>query len=626
MYGFHDRVIWVDLPRKTIDVRPLDPDEVTDFIGGSGLGAAMLARMVGPDTDPLSPENPLIFMTGPTTNTSVPAGSRYAVVALSPYTGIFGEASVGGSFGWQLKRAGYDGIVVTGAAKKPVVLVVGTDGVTLQEADRLWGKDIFEADDALKEEFGDDIVTALIGPAGERLVPMAAIGHDGRHTRMAGRCGMGAVMGSKKLKGIVVAKNTIETPVADAAGLKASVQTYMGQIQERLKLFGFNGTPGAPANYDPLGNLPINNWRDARCPDIIKTINAQVLQETIQVRRMGCKRCPISCARLVEVKDGPYKTDGVTEGPEYETIAGFGTQQLNGDLNSIAKLNELCNRWGIDTMSAAQTIAFANECFEKGLLTTRDTGGLELGFGKPDALIALVEKICFAEDGIGKLLGQGSRKAAAAIGRGAEECTLEVKGLEMPMHDPRFSWGQAISQATANRGACHLASLAHAYEMVSTMPEIGYAQPHARQSRDGKAQFVIHLQNFMNVLDAFSMCKFTIFANALPLTPFAEWYGLIVGREVSVVDLLKTGDRIFTLKRMIDNARGITRKDDILPPRMRTLKKVAENFSFDVPPVTQMLSDYYEIRGWTEEGRPGASTVAGLGLGAWTGQPGLRLP
>jgi len=547
------------------------------------------------------------------------------VVSLSPYTGLYGEASVGGSFGWQLKRAGYDGIVVTGAADAPVMLVVGTEGVELRDAAGLWGKDVFEADDALKEQFGDDIVNAIIGPAGERLVPMAAIAHDGRHTRLAGRCGMGAVMGSKKLKAIVVAKNSIETPIADAAGLKASVNGYMAQIQERLKLFGFNGTPGAPANYDPLGNLPINNWRDARCPDLIKTINAQVLQETIQVKRTGCRRCPISCSRLVEVKDGPYKTDGIIEGPEYETIGGFGTQQLNGDLKSIAKLNELCNRWGIDSMSASQTIAFANECFEKGLLTTADTGGLELGFGKPDALIALVEKMSFAEEGIGKLLGQGSRKAAAAIGRGAEEYALEVKGLELPMHDPRFSWGQALSQATANRGACHLASLAHSFEMVSTMPEIGYDKPFPRHQREGKAQFVVHLQNFMNLFDSLVICKFTIFANALPITPFVEWYNKISGRTLSVEEFLACGDRIFTLKRMINNARGVTRKDDMLPPRMRTLKKVAENFSFDVPPITQMLSDYYEVRGWTEEGRPGKQTIGALGLAGWADQPCARL-
>ncbi len=626
MYGFHDRVLWVDLNRRTVDVRPLDPQDVNDFMGGSGLGAAILARLVTPQTEPLSPENPLIFMTGPFTNTPVPAGSRYGVVALSPYTGLFGEANVGGAFGWQLKRSGHDGIVVTGASDTPVYLVIGKAGYELRDADDLWGKDIFEADEALKEQYGKTIETALIGQAGERLVPMAAIGHGGRHTRLAGRCGLGAVMGAKKLKGIVVEADTQETPVADLDGLKASINKYVPQIRERLKIFGQNGTPGAPANFDLIGNLPVRNWRDGRCPDVIKTINAQVYQETIQTKRTGCKRCPISCARLVQVKDGPYAIEAPTEGPEYETLGGFGTQMLNGDLDSIAKLNELCNRLGIDTISASQVIAFATECFEKGLLTTDDTDGFELGFSKPEVLVALVEKIALGTDGIGKLLGQGSRKAARAIGKGAEEYAVEIKGLELPMHDPRFSWGQALGQATSNRGACHLASIAHPFEMISTLPELGYAEPHPQRQREGKAQFVIHMQNLMNITDAFSICKFVLFGNATQLTPLVEWYNLATGRSLDVDGFMACGDRMFTLKRMINNARGVTRKDDTIPLRMQTLKKTSDKFSLDVPPINQMISDFYEIRGWTEEGRPSAATIASLGLGDWKQQPATQLP
>jgi aldehyde:ferredoxin oxidoreductase len=591
------------------------------FAGGSGLGAALLARLTGPATAPLSPENPLIFMTGPFAGSGVPAGSRHEVVALSPLTGIYGESNCGGSLGWLLKKAGLDGLVIRGAADEPVMVVVDRGKVRIRDARELWGLDVYRGDSAVKEGLGDrGAVTAMIGPAGERQVLLASISHDGRRTRAAGRCGLGAVMGAKRLKAVVVTSGgQAAAPVADPEGLRTSVQRGLTLIRERLDLFGEMGTPGGVTVYEKLGNLPIRNWREGRASELASRISGQTLKDTLRIRRSGCKACPIQCGRLVEVKEGPFVTDGVVSGPEYETLAAFGSLCDNGNLESIAKANELCNSLGLDTISTGGVIAFACECFEKGVLTPSDSDGLELTFGNPSAIVEMIRRIALGEGDLARLLGQGVHRAAQQIGGVASEYALEVKGLEFPMHDPRFSWGQALSYATSNRGACHLASLAHPFEIAVTLPELGYDAPYPGRERGGKAQWTIHLQNLMTLMDSLILCKFTLLSNTIRVSHHLDWYNRITGRELDLAGFLSMGERGFTLKRMINNSRGISRKDDLLPPRMRTLRKRGEDLDFDVPPVGQLLSDYYELRGWSEEGWPGPATVERLGLGTWAG-------
>lgn len=620
MYGFHNRLAWINLSSRTVEVRPLDEDKVGAFAGGSGLGAALLAGLTGPLTDPLAPDNPLIFLTGPFTATGVPASSRHQVVSLSPLTGIYGESNCGGSLSWHLKRAGTDGLVITGAAEEPTALVVDRGEVRFRAAADLWGRDTYATDAALKEELGDPAaVTALIGPAGERCVRLASICHDGRHTRAAGRCGLGAVMGSKRLKAIAVTSaGNARTPLADPKGFRESLQKGLAVVRDRLDLFGAMGTPGGVLVYEKLGNLPIRNWRTGRAPELAARISGPAMQETIRVGRTGCKACPIRCGRLVEVPDGPFATDGVVSGPEYETLAAFGSLCDNGDLPSVAKANELCNTLGLDTISTGAVIAFACECFEKGLLNPADADGLELGFGRPEAIVEMVRRIALGEGELARTLGEGVRRAAERIGGAAPEYALEVKGLEFPMHDPRFSWGQALSYATSNRGACHLASLAHPFEIAVALPELGYDRPYPGRERDGKAQWTIHLQNLMTLLDSLTVCKFSMLNNALRVSHFADWYNRITGRDLDLEAFLALGERGFTLKRMINNRRGIGRKDDLLPPRMRTLRKQGEDLDFDVPPGDQLLADYYELRGWSEEGRPSQTTVERLGLAPWS--------
>ena len=618
MYGYHNKVAWIDLTQRRVNIKGLDKMDAESFVGGGSLGALYLARLIHADTDPLGPENPLIFMVGPFTATPVPASSRHEVISLSPLTGIYGESNCGGSFGWHLKRSGFDGLVITGASKVAVSIIIDGDRIFFRVSEDLWGQDVFAVDTRLKTEFDDKGVTAVIGPAGERGVKFASISHNGRNTRSAGRCGMGAVMGGKKLKALMItSKGNQSVSVADPEGLKTSVRKALKVIQERLKIFGEMGTPGGVINYNRLGNLPIHNWQTAQDESLAQKISSATLQDTLYVKRSGCRFCPIQCGRLVENPHGPFALDSLQEGPEYETLAVFGSLCVNDNLEAIAKANEICNRMGMDTISTGSAIAFTMECVEKGILSDKELEGVDLGFGKPEGMLEMVRRIAFREGKLAILLGEGVREASRKIGQGSEAYALHVKGLELPMHDPRFSWGHAISYATSNRGACHLSSFSHPFEMSVAFPEMGYLAPYAGRSREGKAQWTIHLQHLMNLLDSFCICKFTLLNNALTLSHFTQWYNLITGCNLNVEAMMTIGERAFTLKRMINNLRGISRKDDNLPPRMSTLKKQGEGIDFDVPPLLPMLSEYYDLRGWTEQGKPGQETISRLGLSAF---------
>ena len=615
MNGYHDRIAWIDLARQKVRLQPIGGKDAEKFVGGGLLGAAYLARMVDGNTDPLGPGNPLIFMTGPLTATRVPASSRHQVVSLSPLTGIFAEGSCGGDLGWQLKKSGVDGIVITGVSDKPVSIIIDNSDITFRKSADLWGKDAFSVDAMLKAELGEHAVTAIVGPAGERGVKFASISHNGRSTRAIGRCGLGAVMGSKKLKALVVtSRGNAKTPVSSPQGLKESVGGALKRIRERLNDFGKIGTPGGVINYNRLGNLPINNWRSAQNLEIAEKTTGTYLKDTIFVKRSGCRFCPIHCGRLVENKSGAFALIGVQEGPEYETLAAFGSLCANDNLEAIAKANEICNCYGMDTISAGGVIAFAMECVEKGLLSKTDLDGVDLKFGNPGAMVEMVERIALRKGIVATLLGEGVREASRVIGNGSEEFALHVKGLEFPMHDPRFSWGHAISYATGNRGACHLSSLSHPFELAASLPELGYDDPKEGRKKEGKAQWTIHLQHLMNILDTLCICKFAMLNNAVSITNLRQWYNQVSGNDLDIEDFMAMGERAFTLKRMINNRRGITGRDDILPPRMLTLKKQGGDIDFDVPPLALLLSEYYDLRGWTEDGYPEAEVVHRLGL------------
>jgi aldehyde:ferredoxin oxidoreductase len=611
--GYMGRVLRVDLTRKKTEEQTFDQETLRKFIGGSGLGAKILYDETNSETDPFSPENPLIFMAGPTANTLAPTSGRHAVVSRSPLTGIFGESDAGGTWGARVKQSGFDGIIVTGKASSPTYLWVQDGKVEFRDASHLWGKDTYEIDPILKGETHKNATVAAIGPAGEKLVLMSGIVHDGRDARIAGRCGLGAVMGSKNLKAIVV-QGSQKTPVARHEELATSVKEMIPTILEASKTFGRLGTSGGVTTHETMGNLPLQNWKLGRWEEGAKKISGPAMEESILVKRYYCRQCPIGCGREVKVDKGPYAgVDGA--GPEYETMGLLGSTCLVDNLEAVAMANEICNRYGLDTISTGGTIAFAMECYENGLLTKKDTDGIDLTWGNHEALVEITRKIG-KKEGIGALLSQGSRKAAQQIGGIAPEFAVHVKGLEFPAHDPRAYWGAAVAFATSARGACHLSAWTMGFERGLVMPEVGADGSITRWQLEGKAEFTAKCQFMMGMYDSMKFCKFIAFGG-VKATHCLNWFNQITGYDMDLAEFFKTGERLLNLKRMINVRWGITRKDDTLPPRAMTHKRVGPGLTDSeqhLPPLGRLLSDYYEYMNWNEWGIPRAEKLAELGL------------
>ncbi|MDI6755664.1 MAG: aldehyde ferredoxin oxidoreductase family protein [Thermodesulfobacteriota bacterium] len=611
MKGYTGKILRVDLSKGRIETEALDETLAKKFIGGSGLGAKILHDETGPETDPLGPENRLIFMTGPFAATPVITSGRHAVVTKSPLTGIFAESDSGGTWGPFLKRAGFDGIVVLGKSAKPVYLWISDGKAEIRDAAHLWGKDTYELDGLIRNATKDEAVVASIGPAGEKGVRYASIMNDGQDGRAAGRGGTGAVMGSKNLKAIAV-HGSLEMEIADPESLRASLKEISPMVAKNAEGMRKNGTAGGVATFEALGSLPLQNWKyQGRWEQGAAKIAGPTMTEKILTGIYHCEKCVIGCGRRVKIDKGPYAgVEGA--GPEYETIALIGSLCLVDDLEAIAKANEICNRYGMDTISCGAAIAFAMEAYEKGLITTKDTGGIELLWGRGDVVVNLVEKIGKRE-GLGQLLGEGVRIAAEKIGRNAVEYSLHVKGMEIPGHDPRCYNAGAVSYATSNRGACHLAGFSHTFERVLSLPEIGVEKPLNRLEVQGKGELAASTQNVMGLFDSLKLCKFILFGG-VKLTPITSWYTMVTGLPMDVAEFLKTGERIFNLKRLYNVRCGISRKDDVLPARFLTLQREGEGLTPNLPPLGEILSQYYQVRGWSEEGIPLPEKLKELGL------------
>jgi aldehyde:ferredoxin oxidoreductase len=610
MLGYHKKILRVDLTRRRVEVQELDDSRLETYVGGAGLGARLLYDETSPATDPLGPENILTAMTGPFTDSRVPSSSRHHVMARSPLTGLLGESNVGGSWGVHFKRTGYDGIVVIGKADTPVYLWIHDGGVEIRDAGPIRGKDSIESTEWLKSQTTDKASAAVIGPAGERLVRIAGLPHVGTIVRQAARCGLGAVMGSKNLKAMV-AYGTKKASQAREEELKEQMKTVLAHVRKATETFGKYGTSGGVENYEKLGNFPLQNWRGSRWAGAVK-ISGTTMHDTILKGRTACLQCPIACGRHIRIEEGPYgPLEG--EGPEYETIGTMGGECLVDDLAAICKANDLCNRFGLDTMSTGSVIAFAMEAFERGLITTADTEGIELRWGSGEALVEMTRKIGLRQ-GIGELMGEGVMRMARALGRNAEEFAVHVKGLEPSAHDPRRFWTQAMSYGTAARGACHNASWSHPYELALFMPELGINEPHPSYRREGTAEVTAKLQDYQCLGDALIVCRFTQVGKAVTATNIVDWYNMITGRDADIAELMKVGERIFNLKRLFNTRLGVSRKDDFLPPRFLTLNRRGEGITTQLPPMGQLLADYYEYRGWSEEGLTTPEKLRQLGL------------
>jgi aldehyde:ferredoxin oxidoreductase len=606
-YGYMGRILRLDLTSGEIKEQPLDDGLARAYIGGSGLAARILYDETSASTDPLGSENLLIFMTGPLTGTKVPTSGRHAVVAKSPLTGIWGESDAGGSWGVALKNAGYDGLIITGQASRPVYLWFHDQSVEIRDATRFWGLDTYEVDAHLKSVTDQKASVACIGPAGERQARIAAIMHDGKHARAAGRSGLGAVMGAKLLKGIVV-KGSEKINVARPEKLRDSIKRLAPIIREKTQRYHDYGTSGGVVGNAVLADMPAQNWRKGEWIEGAEKISGQRMAETILTGRYYCESCIIGCGREVKIEKGPYAgVDGA--GPEYETLAGLGSMCLVDDLEAIAMANELCNRYGIDTISTGSAIAFAMEAYERGLISKEDTGGIELIWGNAKAMIDMVHKIGRRE-GLGELLGEGVKRVAEEIGGIAPEFAIHVKGQELPYHDPRALSSLAVAYATYPRGACHRGN-SHYLERFA-IPELGYDEPLDRFATSGKGIMAAKAQDYFGLFNSLKLCHFI--SSSVAPTDILEWLNLVTGWDMDLEEFLRTGERASNLKRMYNLRCGLSRKDDVLPPRITTEKFDEGGSKNYLPHLGDMLDEYYKHRGWSKDGVPLPATLIALGL------------
>jgi aldehyde:ferredoxin oxidoreductase len=611
-FGYHGKVAVVDLSRGQISI--LTPDESLhrQFFGGSGLVQGLLREnadwLMAPwDSD----ENPLIFMAGLLTGTPVPTGSKLSVCTKSPLTGLWTESTVGGHLGARLKAAGWDGLIVLGRAERPMYLWLNDDDLVLRPAAHVWGKDVYETDEILRGETGTRSYTACIGPAGENGVLFASIVVGGAEARAAGRAGVGTVMGAKNLKAVVVSGSGT-VPLYRREQLLSGLRTMSPVIRKQAAGIAEYGTAGIMQGVEKSGDLPIHNWRDGNWTDGAARCNGQVMRQTIWVRHYACYACPIHCGKDVRVEQGPH-AGTVAHYPEYETTAGFGAMCLNDDLASIVTANDLCNRLGLDTISTASLIAFAMEAFERGHLTRGDTGGLDLHWGNAAAILALIPLIA-ERRGLGRMLSGGVARCAEELGQGSAEYAMHVKGLEMAFHDPRAFTSMAVSYATGNRGGCHLEGLTYFLENgVVNGLSLGFDKPFELHGTENKAQIAVLMQNFMSAFNSLGLCKFLMRGGVTPAT-MADWINLVTNWNVTSDEVMRAGARSFNLARLHNVRLGVSRKDDTLPPRLLASARPTGGAAGVIPDLGRLLSDYYSLRDWSEEGIPTEAALRDLGL------------
>jgi aldehyde:ferredoxin oxidoreductase len=608
------KILRVNLSDGVIAEEGIREDWARSFVGGSGLATRYLYDEVPPGADPLGPENELIVMTGPLTGTASASASRYSVVGKSPLTGIWGHANSGGTFGPALKRSGYDGIIFEGVSPRPITLMIIDGEARLLPSEELWGMQVPETEDALQAFSSRPLTIASIGPAGEKLVRYAAIMNN-KH-RAAGRCGLGAVMGSKRLKAIACAGNA-QIQLANQQGFRDTARTQLDLLNESVLKVGFDafGTNMVSDMVNVRGGYPTHNWQEGVF-DQIEEVNAQALTDQVLVKGVNCFACPVICGRGTEIREGKWAGEH-GEGPEYETCNMFGAMCDVADMNAITKANYLCNAYGLDTISTGSSIAFALECYEKGILTEEDTGGLALRFGDADLVVELVGKIGRRE-GIGDLLAEGTKAMAERLGQGSAHFAMNVKGLELPAYDPRAAKICGLGYVTANRGGDHIT----AYIEGPTFIDVPFLLVEDSTIRDpfvanpAEAQVVIDLENALTTLDCLGGCKFM----GILLTA-DDLVGLIshaTGWEFGVDDFRMSGERAYNLMRAFCVREGIGREQDTLPGRLMTdplPRGPAEGMVIDRETLEAMKDAYYASRGWDREtGVPTAAKLRELAL------------
>ena len=595
MAGYTGQFLRIDLSTGQIDKEKLDLELATKFIGGRGLASYFLTQEVDPDVEPLDPANKLIVATGPLTGSRAPTGGRYMVVTKSPLSGTIASSNSGGFWGAELKRAGYDLIIIEGKSDKPCYIHINDDTVEIKDAKKYWGRLVGETTDLLLEDTGDPKARVLtIGPAGEKLSLLAAILND--KYRAAGRSGVGAVMGSKNLKAIVV-RGTGKLKPAREDECKSIVKNALKKIRENdvtSKGLPAYGTSVLVNVINESGIYPTNNFQESYFPTADKT-SGETLAEKYLVKNVACFACPIACGRYSRVGD----VEG--EGPEYETIWSYGASCGVDDLEAIIKANKWCNEYGLDTISAGATIACAMELCQKGLVEPDEVDGPALEFGSGEAIVEWTRKMGEGE-GFGAKLALGSARLAEQYGE--PELSMSVKKLEIPAYDTRGVQGHGLQYATSNRGGCHVRGYMIAPEIV------GLPEKLDPLSIEGKAVWVKIFQDLTAVIDSLGLCLFTSFA--LGADDYRDLFNAIAGQDLTTESLLQAGDRIWNLERMFNLKAGVGPDQDRLPRRLVSEPIPSGPCKGHVHRLPELLPEYYKERGWDEKGLPTEEKLAEL--------------
>ncbi len=616
--GYTGRMGFVDLSTGEVREEQLDENLARDFIGGYGLGVRILYERQKGGVNPLGPENILGFTTGPLTGTQTPTGGRYMAVCKSPLTGGWGDANSGGYFGSELKSAGWDAIFVSGIAASPQYLVVTQEGLELKDASHVWGRDTIDTEDALRQDLGiSKLRVACIGPASERLSLISGIVND--KGRIAARSGLGAVMGSKRLKAVAV-HGKGKVAVANKERLDQLRKAFLKEFRESggfPKLLRDYGTCGLTGGLVTSGATPIKNWLlagDKAFPTVDKIADGDTVIQ-YQVKKYGCANCPIACGGIFSVKEGRYPVKEVHK-PEYETIGAFGAMCMNDDLLSIIKMNDMCNRSGLDTISAGSVLAFAMECFEKGIITTSDTEGIEITWGNAKAMIAMLDKI-IRREGFGDILADGVKVAAQKLGKGAEAYAMHVGGQEPGLHNALFlpsrGTGFVCDPTPGRHTAAPMARMDASSARVAPYPELqfqGFETYEYRKKGPASATTSCYWQ----VGACAGVCLFpTIFFGNYPLLDFLN---AVTGWGMDISEALEAGARIQTLRQAFNIREGLSPCEIKLPPRMAGIPPKGEGpLSGITIDIDSLRSEYYKAMGWDPgTGYPSGTTLERLGI------------
>lgn len=630
-YGFTGKILHVDLTKKSLEIEEPPEAFYRKYMGGSAMGLYYILRESPAGVEPLAPENTLTFMTGVTTGTPISGQSRVNINARSPMSGAIGDSQGGGFFPAEMKFAGFDGVVVKGRSQKPVYLTLINGKADLHDASHLSGKLTGEVEAILKQELGDKKIEILqYGPAAEKGVRYASI--LSMANRNNGRTGMGLVMASKNLRAIV-ARGKEKIKLADPEALSTLNKAGVKMMPDNPDVDGLGkyGTAGVVMFQNAIGSLPTRNYNEGQFEDC-EPISGEVMVDTVLKERDTCYACVVRCKRVVEITEGPHQVDPLYGGPEYETLATFGSYCGIGDLAAVCKANEICNQYGVDTISCGATIAFAMECFEKGIITVEQTGGLNLHFGNTQAMLDVLMQIVTGSGALGPVLGKGSAQAATTWGAEAEACLITVKNQEAPAHMPQAKKSLSVIYAANPFGADHQSSEHDSmYEQgtaklyLTRLAELDLKGPPPPGSlKAEKVRFAAYSQRFYSLLDTLELCQF-VWGPAWTLygpTETVELVRAVTGWPVNLSELMKVGERRLNLMRVFNAREGFSRKDDRLPAKFfKPLQGSGPTAgtALDQDEFEQALSLYYEINGWTQDGNPTSSKLLDLGI-SWAEQ------